>query len=64
MNPNSFEKAISIGQEGVENFYKQNYLESKDKCVQACRLLQEMLNESCKLRKIQSLIRKTSSKAT
>ena len=40
----SFDNAIRIGQEGLELFHKQKYTEAKDKCIEACRILQNFKN--------------------
>jgi hypothetical protein len=45
----SFEDAINIGKQGVELFYKQYFNEAKNKCIEACRILQKFKNQGSKI---------------
>ena len=45
MFSNNLEVALKIGNEGIEQFYKKNYTDAKEKCIRSCRALQQLLNE-------------------
>lgn len=47
MTTEELNQAVNLGEEGVSRYGKREFEDAKNKCVEACRRLQALLQKAC-----------------